>query len=222
MISSTIEDIDTVKIYDSMAEVTLELKDYRECLRSCDESLRIKLTLLGLDHVNNAKTLYVRACALSGLRDFKMAYHDYQRCVKIQLTRLQKREIDFAALTKGQDPLENESLQHAILSGDYDQVMSDLTKDYFEISKTYRSMVDVCKQQGDLSAALIASKSHLNYSKLLLGENNPDLGVIIDTIGVLQFDLGNLDEAMDSFKEVLRLRKLKYGRYHLAIGKSLI
>ena len=214
-----LENIYLSRIYDSIAGVSFKMKKYEECLQMCNESLRIKLKLLGNQHIYTTKTYYLRGSASSELGDVNRGLIDLRYGLKIQLSRLRKREIDFAALTKGKDIFEDENQQFAVISGEYNQVMMDLTKSYFDISTYYRSIATMCKTLGDLNSALIASKSDLEYSKLYLSEDNLELGAIIEKIGVIQFDLGKLDEAMISFKEVVRLRKLKFGRHHLAVGK---
>ena len=56
------------------------------------------------------------------------------------------------------------------------------------------------------------------YLKIPLGNNNPDLAPAMEKIAVLQFKNSKFNDALCSFKEVLRMRNAKFGQDHLTVG----
>lgn len=79
-------------------------------------------------------------------------------------------------------------------------------------------ITNIYQTQGDLNNALQTTKEEVMYLKILLGNNNPDLAPAMEKIAVLQFKNSKFNDALCSFKEVLRMRKAKFGQDHLTVG----
>ena len=211
--------IESATILGSIADVYNETGEYDKSLEAHNEALRIKVKILGMNHVSVSNTHGRIGDVNRDLQNANAAFKSYYECLRIRKLRLRNRELDFANLVKDMNNvLDDETQQFAIISGEYEQTMNDLRKAFGEVANAYHSITDLHRRNGELGKALYVAKEEHRTRKLQLGERESEVIDILEMIAILQFMLGKFDDAMSSFKDVLRMRKLKVGQFHCSVA----
>jgi tetratricopeptide (TPR) repeat protein len=198
--------------------------NYERALEFYEKSLKIKLEMLGDEHLDIVDLYNNIGLLWSKKGDYDKALHFCHKCLDICLKKLGEEHADVAVLyqnigllwsTKGND---NKAMEFCLKG-----LMIELKKfgeEHPDVADSYQNIGTLWSNKGDYDKALDFYLKCLRIQLKTFGEEHPDVATTYNNIGLIWDDKGEYDKALEFHEKSLLIRLNTLGCNHPVVAAS--